>query len=74
MIAVISDLPVSIPEMIPIREVCSRIPTLSYEYVRSLCLQNRIVYIKTGCKYLINFGKLCSYLNGETGDRGDLHD
>ena len=38
---------------------------LSYEFLRKLCLQKKIVCIKTGNKYLINAEKLRDYLNGE---------
>ena len=38
---------------------------LSYEHLRQLCLQNQIVHIKAGNKYLINAEKLRDYLNGE---------
>ena len=52
-----------IPEMLPIKEVVQRIPALSYEHIRQLCLTNKIVHIRSGAKYLVNFGKLCEYLN-----------
>ena len=51
-----------IPEMIPIKEAARR-TGLSYDCIRKLCLQNKIVYIKAGCKFLVNFQKLCEYLN-----------
>lgn len=38
---------------------------LSYEFLRQLCLQGKVVHIKTGNKYLINAEKLRDYLNGE---------
>lgn len=38
---------------------------LSYEHLRKLCLQKKIVCVKTGNKYLINAEKLRDYLNGE---------
>lgn len=38
---------------------------LSYEFLRKLCLQKKVVHIKTGNKYLINAEKLRDYLNGE---------
>ena len=51
-----------IPEMVSISEA-SRRTGLSYELLRQLCLRNMIVHIKSGRKYLINFGALCAYLN-----------
>lgn len=52
------------PEMISIKEASSR-TGLSYEFIRALCIKGKIVHIKNGVKYLINYGKLCQYLNGE---------
>lgn len=57
-----------IPEMLPIKEVASR-TGLSYDYIRKLCIENRIVYVRAGVKYLVNFQKFCEYLNkGESYD------
>ena len=53
-----------IPEMIPLKEA-SRRTGLSYELLRTLCLQKKIVHIRSGAKYLVNFRKLCDFLNGE---------
>ena len=55
-----------IPEMVTIPE-CSKRTGVSYDWIRKLCLQGRIVYIRAGNKYLINFGKFVEYLN--EGDR-----
>lgn len=52
----------NIPEMLPISEVTKRIPALSYDYLRKGCLKGEIVHIRAGSKYLINFDKLCEYL------------
>lgn len=38
---------------------------VSYSYIRNLCLANQIVFVKTGCKYLINLEKFLHFLNGE---------
>ncbi len=51
-----------VPEMIPLREASSR-TGLSYDFLRKLCLTGRIVFIRAGSKYLVNFGKLCEFLN-----------
>lgn len=59
----------TVPEMLPIKEVIKRIPYLSYDHVRQLCLTGKIVHIRSGAKYLVNFGKLCEYLNN--GGRTD---
>lgn len=58
-----------IPEMIPIREVCRRIPGLSYDYLRKGCLSGKIVHIRVGNgKFLVNFGKLVERLNSNCGE------
>lgn len=54
-----------IPEMVTINE-CSVRTGVSYDWIRKMCIQGRIVHIRCGTKYLINFGKFLDYLN--TGD------
>lgn len=39
---------------------------LSYDFLRKLCLQNKIVFVRAGTKYLINMERLREYL-----DKGD---
>ncbi len=56
----------NIPQMVTIRQASER-TGVSYDALRKMCLNNQIVYIKAGSKFLINFGKLVEYLN--TGDR-----
>lgn len=51
--------------MVTIKEAASR-TGLSYDCIRKMCLNNQIVYIKTGVKFLINWEKLVAYLNGES--------
>lgn len=53
-----------IPEMLSIRETSVR-SGLSYDFIRKLCLQNRIVYIRNGRKFFVNWSKFCDFLNGE---------
>lgn len=55
-----------IPEMITIKE-CSSRTGVSYDWIRKMCLQGRVVHIRAGNKYLINFQKFIAYLN--EGDR-----
>ena len=55
-----------IPEMVSIRQAAAR-TGLSYDYIRKLCLQQKIVYVKAGTKYLVNFGKLIMFLNDGEG-------
>lgn len=61
----------TIPTMVSIKEASSR-TGLSYDYIRKLCLQKKIVFVKAGSKYLINLEKLVIFLNegeepGEVG-------
>lgn len=60
-----------IPEMVTINE-CSKRTGVSYDWIRKLCLQGRIVYIRAGNKYLINFGKFVAYLNKGDQKEGDI--
>ena len=59
----------SIPEMVTINMAADR-TGCSRHFVRKLCVENRIVNIRTGSKYLINFQKFCDFLNGDA-DGGD---
>ena len=65
MAAPINDM---IPDMIPIAEVCKRIPGLSYDFVRKGCLAGKIVHIRAGTKFLVNFGRLVEWLNTTHGE------
>lgn len=53
------------PRMLTIKQTAAE-TNLPYEFIRQLCLQKKIVFIRTGNKYLINFEKFIDYLNGET--------
>ena len=44
---------------------------LSYDFIRKLCLQNKIVFVKAGCKYLVNSEKLVEYLNSGKAASGE---
>lgn len=50
------------PIMVPIKQAAS-ITGLSYSCIRNLCLQNKIVFIRSGNKYFINIKKFMEYLN-----------
>ena len=56
-----------VPQMMPIREVAERVG-MSYYFIRQLCLQDKIIYVKAGNKYLINFDRFIDYLNGGETD------
>lgn len=53
----------SLPQMRTIKEM-TELTGLSYTFLRKLCLQNEIVHIRTGKKYLINYDRFVDYLNG----------
>lgn len=53
-----------IPEMLTIKQTAER-SGLSYDSIRKRCLNNEIVYIRNGKKFLINWNKFLEYLNGE---------
>ena len=54
-----------IPQMCTIKQTAEK-TGLAYNYIRNLCLQNKIVYVRAGNKYLINIDKLIEYLNTGT--------
>ena len=43
---------------------------LSYYSLRRMCLEGRISYIRSGCKYYINEASLHAYLAGNNGIKG----
>lgn len=58
-----------IPEMLTIKEVAAR-TGMSYDTIRNFCLEHKVVYIKTGWKYLINWQSVLDYFNhGETDEK-----
>lgn len=56
----------TIPKMLTIKE-CSEQTGVSYDAIRKLCLNGKIVHIRAGNKYLINFGKFVEFLNNSCG-------
>ena len=57
------------PTMLTVKE-CANRSGLSYDCIRKLCLENKIVFIYAGAKRLVNWEKFCEYLNG-TANRAD---
>lgn len=55
-----------IPTMLTICQAAEK-ANLSPYFVRKLVHENRIFYVKSGCKYLINFERLLEYLNTGQG-------
>lgn len=52
-----------LPVMKTIKEMVA-LTGLSYMHLRSLCMENKIIHIRAGKKYLINYDRFCDYLNG----------
>ena len=53
---------IKIPRMIGIDDAAEMFGLTRY-FVRQLCLQKRIVFVKAGKKYLVNAERLADYLN-----------
>ena len=51
-----------IPIMLTINEAAELLG-LAKHYIRRLCIENKICYVRTGKKYLINLEKLIEFLN-----------
>ena len=49
----------------------SRQTGLSYDCLRKLCLNDQIIYIRSGTKYLVNMDRLADFLNGESADKNE---
>lgn len=62
---------VKIPQMLTITQTVEALEGtgITRHFIRQLCLDNKICYIKAGSKYLINFDKLIDYLNGENTEK-----
>lgn len=55
-----------LPRMKTLKEM-AELTGLSYTMLRNLCLENKIVHIRAGKKYLINYDRFVDYLNGMSG-------
>lgn len=53
---------IEIPYMTTIKEASVK-TGLSYEFIRKLIREEKIIYVKAGKKFLVNFEKLIAYLN-----------
>lgn len=53
---------IKIPTMLTVKET-ARVTNLPVNFIRQLVWDNKIVYTKAGCKYLVNLEKLVEYLN-----------
>lgn len=52
-----------LPVMKSIKEMVA-LTGLSYMHLRNLCMENKIIHVRAGKKYLINYDRFCDYLNG----------
>ena len=58
------------PTMLTLRQAAEA-TGLSYDYLRKLCLQRKIIFVRAGNKYLVNAEKLQEYLeSGESAGNG----
>ena len=51
------------PKMMTIKEA-AEVTGLPYSYIRKLCLNNEIIFIRSGNKYFVNMDKFSEFLNG----------
>nr|DAW32409.1 MAG TPA: Helix-turn-helix protein [Caudoviricetes sp.] len=62
-----------IPTMLTIPQIVERFPALNYNFVRRLCVENKICYVRGGKgRYLINLEKFVDWLNGD--EKGAVKD
>lgn len=62
-----------IPTMLTIPQIVERFPALNYNFVRRLCVENKICYVRGGRgRYLINLEKFVDWLNGD--EKGAVKD
>ena len=59
----------TVPRMLTIQQASDE-TGLSYGCIRKWCLEKRIVFVRSGKKYLINMDRLGDYLNGESEEGG----
>ena len=58
----------SLPRVRTLREAAAE-SGLSYYRLRLMCLQNKIVYVQAGHKFLVNMDSLAEYLSTGDGSR-----
>ena len=58
----------TIPTMVSIKEA-SRQTGISYEFIRQLIRERKIIYVRAGVKFLVNMESLVEYLS--TGEQHD---
>lgn len=55
------------PQMLTIAQAAEK-TGLSYDRIRKMCLENKLIYVKSGSKYLINSNHLAEYLSHGDGN------
>lgn len=56
----------NLPKMKTLKEM-AELTGLSYTALRNLCMEKKIVHIRAGKKYLVNYDRFVDYLNGVGG-------
>ncbi len=59
----------NVPRMLTIPETVAEFK-LPEHFIRKLCSENKIVYVKAGKRTLINADKFVEFLNGEAANAG----
>ena len=49
-------------KMVTLKEASSR-TGVSYDWLRKMCINGKIVHVRAGNKYLLNWDRLVDYLN-----------
>ena len=50
------------PTMLTIKKAAEQ-TGLSYEFIRQLCIQKKIVFVRSGTKYFVNMEKFAEFLD-----------
>ncbi len=56
-------------QMVTLKEASQR-TGISYDRLRKMCINNQVVHIKAGCKFLLNWERLVDYLNTGEAQHG----
>lgn len=60
----------TVPRMLTIQQAADE-TGISYGCIRRWCMENRIIFVRSGKKYLVNMDKLKDYLNGNCVEKGE---
>lgn len=59
------------PKMITLKQAAME-TGMSYNWLRQMCLQGKLVHVRSGTKFLLNAEKLAEYLNGESNEQQEI--